>query len=359
MLAQLSRPYAILVAVFFLVATAWCLSTPPGHVSKAAKGHYTDMMLFRDIVKEVQSGKDYYHAATDMQRAHHYPTRPFVTVREPALYLAGAAFGWDWLNLAEKVLYGAIIVLWLFALPAPIMWAEKLVAAGLIAAAGLAPIATSLTPMSEAWTGLLLTLALGLTLWHRAKWWMPVVVIAVALSMRELALPFLLLAAAFAAWERRWKELAAWVLIGMLFGIGLALHAAQVAQVQLPTDLHSPGWTGGLGPRAVLLALVNTTLLHTLPMKLALVIALLPLLGWLALDGRGGHFAVLLLGGYALMIALFSRADNFYWGFLLIPAWFAGLALLPRALIQLYGAIARKPSSRFGRQSPPAHSPPR
>ena len=353
MLAQLSRPYAILVAVFFLVATAWCLSTPPGHVSKAAKGHYTDMMLFRDIVKEVQSGKDYYHAATDMQRAHHYPTRPFVTVREPALYLAGAAFGWDWLNLAEKVLYGAIIVLWLFALPAPIMWAEKLVAAGLIAAAGLAPIATSLTPMSEAWTGLLLTLALGLTLWHRAKWWMPVVVIAVALSMRELALPFLLLAAAFAAWERRWKELAAWVLIGMLFGIGLALHAAQVAQVQLPTDLHSPGWTGGLGPRAVLLALVNTTLLHTLPMKLALVIALLPLLGWLALDGRGGHFAVLLLGGYALMIALFSRADNFYWGFLLIPAWFAGLALLPRALIQLYRAITRP------RQSPPAHSPPR
>lgn len=355
MLAQLSRPYAILVAVVFLVATAWCLSTPPGKVSKAAPGHYTDMMLFRDIVKEVQGGKDYYRAVTELQRAHHYPTRPFVTVREPTLYLAGAEFGWAWLNRAEKALYGAVILLWLFALPAPVMWLEKLAAAGLVAAAGLAPIATSLTPMSEAWTGLLLSLALGLTLWHRAKWWMPVVVIAAALALRELALPFLLLAAAFAAWERRWKELAAWVLVGVLFGIGLTLHAAQVAQVQLPTDLHSPGWTGGLGPRAVLLALVNTTLLHMLPMKLALVIALLPLLGWLALEGRGGHFAVLLLGGYALMIALFSRPDNFYWGFLLIPAWFAGLALLPRALIQLYGAITRKPFSRFGRRSPPAH----
>ena len=349
MLAQLSRPYAILVVLAFVAASLWCLATPPGHVSKAAKGHYTDMTLFRDIVKEVAGGKDYYHAATELQRAHHYPTRPFVTVREPTLYLASAAFGWDWLNIAEKALYGLVIVVWLLALPPPVMWLEKLAAAGLVAAAGLAPIATSLTPMSEAWCGLLVTLALGLTLWHRAQWWMPVLVIAAALALRELALPFLLLSAVFAAWERKWRELAAWGLVLALFAAGLALHAVAVSAVQLPTDLHSPGWAGGLGPRAVLLALVNTTLLHTIPMKLALVTALLPLLGWLALGGREGAFAVLLLFGYALMIALFSRPDNFYWGFLLIPAWFAGLALLPRALIQLYRAITRP------RQSPLAH----
>ena len=355
MLARLPRPCAILVAVLFLGAATWCLSTPPGKVSKAARGHYTDMMLFRDIVTQMQAGKGYYPAATELQRAHHYPTRPFVTVREPTLYRAAAEAGWAWLNFAEKGLYGLVIAVWLFALPAPIIWAEKLAAAGLIAAAGLAPIAISLTPMSEAWCGLLVTLALGLTLWRRVKWWVPVLVIAAALALRELALPFLLLAAAFAAWERRWKELAAWALVAVLFAGGLALHAAQVAEVQLPTDLHSPGWIGGLGPRAVLLALVNTTLLHLLPMQLALVIALLPALGWLALGGREGRFAVLLLGGYALMIALFSRSDNFYWGFLLLPAWFAGLALVPRAVIQLYGAITRKPVSRFGPISPPVH----
>lgn len=341
MLARLPRPIAILVVLLFLGAAAWCLATPPGKVSKAAPGHYTDMRLFRDIVAEMQGGKGYYVAASETQRMHHYPTRPFVTVREPALYVVAAAQGWDWLNLAEKGLYGIVILVWLFALPPPIMWAEKLAAAGLIAAAGMAPIATSLTPMSEAWTGLLLTLALGLTLWRRALWWMPVVVIAAALALRELALPFLLLGASFAVWERRWKELAAWALVAALFAGGMALHAAQVAQVQLPTDLQSPGWSSGLGPRAVLLALVNTTLLHTLPMKLALVLALLPALGWLALDGRGGRFAVLLLGGYALMIALFSRPDNFYWGFVLIPAWFAGLAFVPRAIFQLYGAITQ------------------
>ena len=350
MLARLSRPFAILVIVVFLAAAAWCLATPPGKVSKAAPGHYTDMRLFRDIVGAMEGGKGYYRAASELQRAHHYPTRPFVTVREPTLYLAAAEFGWDRLNRAEIGLLIVIVLLWLFALPPPIIWAEKLAAAGLIAVAAMAPIATSLTPMSEAWTGLLLTLALGLTLWPRAKWWMPVLVIAAALAMRELALPFLLLAAAFAAWERRWQEFAAWAVVAVMFACGLVWHAAQVVQVQLPTDLHSPGWAGGLGPRAVLLALVNTTLLHTLPMKFALVVALLPMLGWLALDGRGGRFAVLLLGGYALMIAVFSRPDNFYWGFLLIPAWFAGLALVPRALVQLYAAITR-PAPR----SPPAH----
>ena len=341
MLARLPRPFAILFAVLFLGLCAWCLATPSGKVSKAAKGHYTDMMLFRDIVAQVDAGKDYYVAATETQRAHHYPTRPFVTVREPTLYVTAAELGWPTLNQLEEVLAGLVIVIWLLALPPPVMWLEKLAAAGCVATACLAPIAISLTPMSEAWCGLFLALALGLTLWNRARWWMPVIVIAAALALRELALPFLLLAGAFALWQRRWKELAAWTAVLVLFAAGVAWHASNVAAVQLPTDLHSPGWAGALGLRGVLLALANTTLLHKLPMQVALVIALLPALGWLSLDGRRGAFAVLLLFGYALMIALFSRADNFYWGFTMVPAWFAGLALVPRGLIQLYGAVTR------------------
>ena len=341
MFARLPRPLAMLVAALFLVAAAWCLLTPPGKVSKAAPGHYTDMMLYRDIVTAMQSGKGYYLAATDAQRAHHYPTRPFVTVREPTLYWLAEQVGWARLNRIEKGLLLAIVLTWAFALPAPIHLAEKLAAAALIAAGGLAQIATSITPMSEAWCGLLLTLALGLTLWPRARWWMPVLVIAAALALRELALPFLLLAAAFALWERRWWELTAWMLVAVLFGLGMALHAVQVAEVVQPTDFQSVGWSGGLGLRGILLAVVNTTVLHLLPHWLALLLALLPVLGWGALDGRGGRFAVLLLGGYALMIGLFSRADNFYWGFLLLPAWLAGLALVPRGVGQLYRAIIR------------------
>ena len=347
MFARLPRPLAMLVAALVLAAATWCLLTPPGKVSRAAPGHYTDMMLYREIVSAMQSGQGYYQAATETQRAHNYPTRPFVTVREPALYWLAAQHGWTWLNRIEVGLLIAVVLTWVFALPAPINLAEKLAAAALIGVAGMAAIATSITPMSEAWCGLLLTLALGLTLWRRVPWWMPVLVIAAALALRELALPFLLLAAAFAWWERRWNELAGWALVALLFGLGMALHAAQVAGVAQPTDLQSVGWNSGLGLRGVLLALVNTTLLHLLPHRPALLIALLPVLGWGALDGRDGRFAALLLGGYALMIAVFSRSDNFYWGFLLLPAWFAGLALVPRGVWQLARAIGR-PTIRPG-----------
>ncbi|MFM5918252.1 MAG: hypothetical protein ACKOOL_12075 [Novosphingobium sp.] len=345
MLARLPRSTAIFVVLLFLGACAWCLSTPSGKVSKAAKGHYTDMMLFRDIVAQVDAGKDYYTAAAETQRAHRYPTRPFVTIREPTLYVAASEFGWAALNRLEMILAGMVIVIWLLALPPPVMWAERLIATGCVAVACLAPIATSLTPMSETWCGLLLALALGLMLWTRSRWWMPVIVITAALALRELALPFALLAAAFALWDRRWHELAAWGGVLAVFAAGLAWHAANVAAVQLPTDLHSPGWAGVLGLRGVLLALSNTTILHRLPSGYAQLIALLPALGWLSLSGRRGAFAALLLFGYALMIALFSRSDNFYWGFTMVPAWFAGLALVPRALGQLTGAITRPRSS--------------
>ena len=35
------------------------------------------------------------------------------------------------------------------------------------------------------------------------------------------------------------------------------------------------------------------------------------------------------------MLGVFSRADTFYWGGIMLPAYFVGFALLPRALWQL------------------------
>ena len=86
-------------------------------------------------------------------------------------------------------------------------------------------------------------------------------------------------------------------------------------------------------------AVIFTSVLQPLPLGLALLAAMLPLVGWLALPGRSGLFCAVFVGGLVLMISAFSRPDTFYWGAIMLPWYFVGYALLPRAFWQLWGAI--------------------
>ena len=96
--------------------------------------------------------------------------------------------------------------------------------------------------------------------------------------------------------------------------------------------------------------MVYTSSLGPLPRPLALWFAMLPLVGWLVLPGRAGLFCGLLIAGYVVMISAFSRPDTFYWGGIMLPWYFVGWALLPRAFWQLWWAI-RQPTGRLARAS--------
>lgn len=339
MLARCPRPLALGLIALFLAALGWCLVAPGRPAAAAAAGGFTDVRLYQDIVAAVGKGERYHHAATRLQREHDYPTRPFVTVREPTLYVVAARLGWERLQLAASALVLANILAWAFALPAQLNPIERLLAVTGVAAGGAAVAAPALLAMTELWCGLLLGLALALTIGWKDRWWLPLPVIALALALRELALPFLLLSAAFALVERNWRALAAWGAILLLFAMAMGWHAVLVNSEVHAGDIVSPGWSGGQGLCGFLMAVAYTSVWQQLPQSAALALALLPALGWLALEGRGGLFAVLLLGGYGLMIALFSRHDNFYWGLLVMPAWFVGYALIPRALLQLRAVL--------------------
>src|SRR5690606_27675421 len=110
-----------------------------------------------------------------------------------------------------------------------------------------------------------LFLSAALALYRRARWWPSLVLAACALAVREMALPFVLLWAAFAATERRWREFAAVAAVVALFALGMALHAQAVAAHQLPGDMVSPGWSAFQGPALPLLGIVMVTLLQALP----------------------------------------------------------------------------------------------
>src|SRR5690606_28724885 len=94
--------------------------------------------------------------------------------------------------------------------------------------------------LHELWTGTLLALAFGL---HRpGRWGLALAVAALALAIREHALPFILLMAAMAFWRRDWKEGGAWTALAAAFLVALAVHLQLVSAHTLPTDPASPGW---------------------------------------------------------------------------------------------------------------------
>ncbi len=350
MLARLPRRFAVLFALLLLAASVWCLTTQPPPIHVAAKGGYTDVHLYHDIAAEIVKGKPYHQAAAEMHRLHHYPLKPFVTMRLPTLAEMGAHLGWHGVQIVAYVLAFVAIFLWIIALEGRIHWVEQ-VLVGAAVGTGAAMVSNQgLMAMHEYWGGLFIAIALAARMRWPPQWWWQVLAIACGLAIRELVLPFALLAAVFAFADRRWREGAGWLLVTAGFLAFLAWHAAQVQALLRPGDLTSAGWHEAQGFSAFLKAVVYTSSLGPLPRPLALLCAMLPLVGWLVLPGRSGLFAQVLIAGYVVMISAFSRADTFYWGGIMLPWYFVGWALLPRAFWQLWWAI-RQPQGRFARVS--------
>jgi hypothetical protein len=191
-------------------------------------------------------------------------------------------------------------------------------------------------------------LSAALVIYRPQRWWPSLLLAACGLAIRELALPFVLLWALFAASQRRWREFAAIVAVLILFAIGMALHAHEVAAARLPEDLSSPGWTGMQGLPFTLYGLVSVTSLGKLPFWLGPPLVLLPLLGWIAIGGRAGLFGTLWFGGFLIATSLFARQENFYWLSLVLPAYGAGLAFVPRAIYDLVIALRRQHRAEGG-----------
>lgn len=331
-------PLAILIGILVMLWESPAQAAASDPLSAPAAGRYTDKRLYRDIAAEVAKGSTYYVAAAELQRSHRYPLKPGITVRLPTLTLAAVAVGWERLRAIAFVMLAGTALAWFFALRGKALAWERLgAAAAILASAGM----FTGDPMilHERWAGLLLGLALALRVGSREAWPRVLIPAALALFLRELALPFVLLALAAALVERRAREALAWSALVAAFAAFVAWHLEFVAAEVRPGDLATQGWAALGGPAALSRAIVFTSPLQYLPAVVAVPLALLPLLGWLGLPRRNGLFCFALFGGYALMIALFPRPDNFYWGAIVQPAWFVGLVFLPRAATRAWRAV--------------------
>lgn len=297
-----------------------------------------DLALYAAIVRRMSAGEPYYPVAADELRKGVYPLRPFVTFRLPVLATAMAALGTTASRIVLWALGIAVVLAWYRRLDGAFSDDGRRLSGALLIASGLTAVAaTEFVVLHEVWAGCLIALSFAV---HRSdRWWPSVALGLAAILIRELALPFVLLMAAFAVWRRAWPEVAAWGIAIAIFAAALGLHAQAVATVVTAADPASPGWMTVGGWPAFLRAMAETSALRVFPNAVSAALIVLALFGWLSWRGSAGLFGTLLLAGYALIFMVLGRAQNFYWGLIVSPLLLLGFVFLPQAFRDLRGAL--------------------
>ncbi len=341
----------LLLAVVLTLSTAIGPPRNPPPPSTGPGPHYTDRELYREITQKVAAGQDYYAAATATQRAHGYPIWPPWAVREPTE-------AWVLVLLRnDLVRWGALLLLAAAAVvlmrdgaeqaPGP---AWRRIAVTLLFGVGLANVGLPTAPyLHENWAAVFIALSLACWRPRPASWrgWaLSVAFGLIACLFREIALPYLVVMAAFAAVERRSGELLGWGAgPGRAWRRFWPVHFALAARQHLPTDGVSPGWMRfGGWPFAVLAARRNIVL-AVLPAPLASLALLASLLGLVSVRSPWLDRIAGVAAGFLLMFMAVGRPDNYYWGMIVAPLLAMGLPFAPAALRDLVrSAVGRRPA---------------
>lgn len=296
-----------------------------------------DLQVYDNVVVRLQAGQGYYEAVAAEHRAIGFPLKPGLAVRLPSLAWIEAAIGPAGERAAAILLLAAVLLTWWRRLGTePGGKERRLLAMALLAIGAVLMLNTYFFRLHELWAGMLLALSFGL---HRpGRWGWALAIAALALAIRELALPYVLLMAAVALWRGDRREGAAWALLAAVFAAALAAHLHFVAAQVRPGDLTSQSWWAFRGLSGALENAVFSSNLRYLPHWLAGPLAVLMVLGWAGWRSPAGAFGALLFAGYGVLFAVAGRDENYYWGMLITPCLAMGLAFLPAAARSLLRA---------------------
>lgn len=320
--------------------------------SAASAGIVGDGYLYQAIVHRMKSGASYYVAASTEQRARGYPLRPVFTVREPTLAWLMSSLPSD---LAQKI---CLAMLGLLGLGGWGWWIHRqfsnvsltawsifcLLGADVFAFLGKSYF------FHECWAGILLLISFAAyngartTRGHAASGWLVVALLSalLAVMIRELAAPYLLVMAVMAFAERRGREGALWLGTIIIFALFMLWHAQMVASYVQPGDSASPGWVRFGGWEESLRMLKWNGLLLQSPDIITIILIPVIFLGAIGWPGALGCRLFLLSVGYAAGFCLFGRPENGYWGLVVTPLLGLGLCYAPISLWRLGQRMVRK-----------------
>jgi hypothetical protein len=336
---------AALVALISALAPAEYIDKHKSQIQSQGEGYFdavnSDTELYQRIIARIENGENYYAVATQEQRINGFPTQPFATVRLPTLAVFSAAIGDQARNLIALVLAISVVMVWYRRLAEVIPSPLHRMPLALLALSGFVIfLVPRCLELHDIWAGALIALSIGL--YRPERYWSAVFAAAAALAIRELALPFVMLMAAMAFWERRWREGLTWTLVLAAFALALFGHAVAVQQNVQPGDQISIGWVRFGGISTAISALIETSgLLAIVPRVAMPALFLLAIFGWVSWRSNAGLRVSLYILGYCLKLAIIGRPENFYWGFLIAPLLPIGLVFVPRALADLIANLKR------------------
>lgn len=313
---------------------------PPSLTGAApARERDEDLALYDAVIARMRHGEGYYAVIAPEHRLHRYPLRPGFAVRLPTLAWVEAHLPPKAPIVLSVLLMGAVLLAWWRRLGTEPGAAPLRIMAMAMLFVGVSIGTTRyFFVLHELWAGQLLALAFGLHRPERGKWRGAWLAAAAALAIREHALPFVLLMAAYAGWHRRWREAAAWGLLAALFCVALAVHLHIVAGLLRPGDPPSASWLALRGLGGWLSMVTLSSNLRWLPHWLGGPLVVLALFGWSAWRSPAGSFGAMLYAGYGALFMIAGRNDNYYWGMMVAPALLMGLAFVPTGLRGLWRA---------------------
>lgn len=319
-LARLPQRLRWLVAaatVLFSVGLLLAAMNAPPAVPTDTAPKLGDAATYLEIITRMQAGTPYYDAAHDVLRANDYGTASIFNWRFPAwptflALLPGLAWAQSLLGLMGAA---AIILVAREWLPPLGRWGTG--AAVFLTALSLGGL---LTPESvlfaEVAAGVLILMSFAA---YAADWrWLGVIAALLALFVRELAAPAVIIALLYAVRDRRPAELVVLLAGVAAFVIAYALHAAAILARLGPDDLaYAEGWLqfGGLG--FLVRAAQFNGLFALAPAWLAALLLPLGLLG--ALAALPNLRAVIVLVLFVAGFAIIGKPFNTYWGALFTP----------------------------------------
>jgi hypothetical protein len=303
-------------------------------------GKGDDLECYKAIAHRVHGGESYYVAAGDELRKRGFPTRSPFNWRLPTLaYLLGALPGPQYGWVAAFVLALCASGLWIATIVRRLPSVGWMTFGCLLV---LGPIIYSLSAdvfvAHEFWAGTFIMLSLA---FHVRQWrWACIACALAALSLRELALPFVILMLVLSIMERRCREVVAWASGIAAFALGMAIHWHRVAEMIVETDYaFKEGWLVFGGWHFVLGTARMDPLLLVSPPWVAAIVFPSALLGFIGWKNRAMVPVALTVAVYVVSFLFVGRPLNRYWGLVYSNIMSLGLLPVPYALRDLLRSI--------------------